>query len=145
MRTRKNLNIDYLNAFNGKPTSSWLYVNKKPLYVPQYRLAISLSSDLLSTTCDEPILLKNPYLQQKCYLLVDPNTKQTYRDAQVQICSDRIKNLFQLDMEDENSWFTITPTLEHSTGPAVLGPKDVTPVSRRAFGGAGDAAIHTRA
>ena len=48
-------------------------------------------------------------------------------------------------MEDENSWFTITLTLEHRKRPAVFGPKDVTPVSRRAFGGAGDAGIYTRA
>ena len=48
-------------------------------------------------------------------------------------------------MEDENSWFTITPTLEHRKRPAVFGPKDVTPVSRRAFGGAGAAGIYTRA
>ena len=48
-------------------------------------------------------------------------------------------------MEDENSWFTIRPTLEHRKRPAVFGPKDVTPVYRRAFGGAGDAGIYTRA
>ena len=48
-------------------------------------------------------------------------------------------------MEDENSWFTITTTLEHRKRPALFGPKDVTPVSRRAFGGAGDAGIYTRA
>ena len=48
-------------------------------------------------------------------------------------------------MEDENSWFTITPTLEHRKRPAVFGPRDVTPVSRRDFGGAGDAGIYTRA
>ena len=48
-------------------------------------------------------------------------------------------------MEDENSWFTITPTLEHRKRPAVFGPKDVTPVSRRAFGRAGDAGKYTRA
>ena len=48
-------------------------------------------------------------------------------------------------MEDVNSWFTITPTFEHRKQPTVFGPKDVTPVSRRAFRGAGDAEIHTRA
>ena len=48
-------------------------------------------------------------------------------------------------MEDKNSWFTITPTLEHSKRPAVFGPKDVIPVSRRAFAWAGDAGISTRA
>ena len=48
-------------------------------------------------------------------------------------------------MEDENSWFTTTHTLEHRKRPAVFGPKDVTAVSRRAFGGAGHAGIYTRA
>ena len=48
-------------------------------------------------------------------------------------------------MEDENSWLIITPTLEHRKRLAVFGPKDVTPVSRRAFGGTGDAEIYTRA
>ena len=48
-------------------------------------------------------------------------------------------------MEDENSWFTITPTLEHRKQPAAFGPKDGTPVSRRNFCGAGDARIYTRA
>ena len=76
---------------------------------------------------------------------LDPNTRQTYPDAQLQNCSDRIKNLFQFDMENENSWFTITPTLEHRKRPAVFGPKDVTPVSRKILGGAGDAGIYTRA
>ena len=34
-------------------------------------------------------------------------------------------------MEGENTWFTITPTIEHRKRPAVLGPKDVTPISRK--------------
>ena len=40
---------------------------------------------------------------------------------------------------------TITPTLEHRKRPALFGSKDVTPGSRRAFGGASDAGIYTRA
>ena len=86
-----------------------------------------------------------PILYKNAIFFDDAVTLQTYPDAQVQNCSDRIKNLFQFDMEDENSWFTITATLEHRKRPAVFGPKDVTPVSRRAFGGAGDARIYTRA
>ena len=65
-----------------------------------------------------------PHVMNQCYdeipifyknaiFFVDPSTRQTYPDAQVQNCSHRIRNLFQFDMEDENSWFTITPTLEH--------------------------------
>ena len=117
MRTRKNSNFNYSDAFNGKPTSSWLYANWEPLYVPQFqwqpRLAISL-----------PLMRSPPHVMNQCYdkiqisyknatFFVDPITRQTYPDAQVQNCSDWIKNIFQFDMDDENSWFTITPTLEH--------------------------------
>ena len=60
MRTRKNPNIDCADAFNGKPTSSWIYAHWEPLYVPQYRsqprMAISLPPDAFSATCDEPML-----------------------------------------------------------------------------------------
>ena len=88
---------------------------------------------------------KTPIFYKKAIFFVDPITRQTYPDAQGQNCSDRIKNPFQFDMEDENLWFTITPSLEHRTRPAVFGPKNVTPVSRRTFGGAGVARIYTRA
>ena len=103
------------------------------------------------------ILMRSPpHVMNQCYdetpifyknetFFVDSITRQTYPDAQFQKCSDRINNFFQFDMEDENSWFTITPTLEHRKRPAVFGPKDVTPVSRRGFGGAGDAGIYTGA
>ena len=56
----------------------------------------------------------------------------------------RLRKLFQFEKEDENSWFTITPTLEHRKRPAVFEPQDVTPVSRKIFGGARDAGIYTR-
>ena len=149
MRTKKNPNINYSDAFNGEPTSSWSYANWESLYVPQYRwqprLAISLPPGAFSATRDESMLQQESYLQQNCNLLRRPSSRQTYPDAQVQNCSDRIRNLFQFDMEDGNSWFTVTLTLKHRKRPAVFGPKDVTPVSRRAFGGAGDAGIYTRA
>ena len=87
---------------------------------------------------------KIPIFFKNAIFIVGPITRQTYPVAQVQNYSDRIKNLFQFDMEDKNSWFIITPTVEHRKRPAVFGPKDVTPVSRRAFGGAGDAEIYTR-
>ena len=87
-----------------------------------------------------PLMRPPPHVMNQCYdkipifyknaiLFVDPFTRQTNRDAQLQNCSDRIRNLLEFDMEDENSWFTITPTLEHRKRPAVFGRKDVTPVS----------------
>ena len=103
-----------------------------------------------------PLMRSPPHVMNQCYdkipifyknaiFSVEPITRQTYPDAQVQKCSDRIKNLFQFDLENENPWFTITPTLEHRKRPAVFGPKDVTIVSRKIFGGAGDAGVHIRA
>ena len=103
-----------------------------------------------------PLMRSPPHVMNQCYdkihifyknaiLFVDPITRQTYPEAQIQNCSNRIKNLFPFDMEDENSWFTITPTLENRKRPRVFGPKDVTPVSRRTFGGARDAVLYTRA
>ena len=87
-----------------------------------------------------PLLRSPPHVMNHCYdkfpifykiaiFFVDPITRQPYPDVQVQNCSDRIKNLFQFDMEDENSWFIITPTLKHRKRPAVFGPEDVTPIS----------------
>ena len=149
MRTRESPSNNYPDALNGKPMYSRLHANWESLYVPGYRwqprLAISLTPDAFSTTRDESMLYKIPIFYKSAIFFVDPITRQTCPDAQVQNCSDRIKNLFHIDMEDENSWFTITPTLEHRKRRAVFGPKDVTPVSRRAFGGAGDAGIYTRA
>ena len=103
-----------------------------------------------------PLMRSPPHVMNQCFdkvpmfyknaiFFVNPITRQTYPDAQVQNFYDRIKNLFQFDMEDENSWFTITPTLGHRERPAVFGPKDVTPVSRRTFSGARGAGIYTRA
>ena len=143
MRTRKYANIDYFDNFDGKPTSSWLYAYWETLYVPQCqwqpRLAISLHPRHVINQCYD----KSPSFSKNAIFFVDPITRETYPDAQVQNYCDRIMNLFQFGIEDENSWFTITITLEHRTRPAVFGTKDVTPVSRRVFGGAADDGFHT--
>ena len=44
---------------------------------------------------------KIPIFYNNATFFVDPITRQTYPDAQVQKCTDRIKNLFQFDMEDD--------------------------------------------
>ena len=146
MRTRRNRTVNYSDAFSGKPTSTWLYAIWESLFVPQYRWQPRLARSLRSPAhvmnqCYDKI----PIFYKNAIFFVDPITRQTYPDSQAQNCSDRIKKLFQFDMEDDKSWFTITPTLEHRKRPIVFEPKDVTPVSKRAFGGAGDAGIYTRA
>ena len=85
-----------------------------------------------------------PILYQGQIQFVDTITRQTYPNANVQNCSDRIKNLIQLDMDQEDSWYSLTPVIVHQDKPAVFGPKEVTPVARHSLTGSQDAGMYTR-
>ena len=61
-----------------------------------------------------------------------------------QNCSDRIKNLFQLDMDQEDTWYTLTPGIVHQDKPAIFGPQDISPVASHTFSGSQDAGMYTR-
>ena len=68
--------------------------------------------------------------------VVDPITEQSHRAANLQKCTDPIKKLSQFDMEQEDSWYTLTPGIVHQdTWHRVLGPKDVSPVAVLSFPG----------
>ena len=87
---------------------------------------------------------KIPILYSGQIQFVDPITRQTYPHAMTQNCSDRIKNLFQLDMDQGDSWYTLTPGIVHQDKPAKFGPQDITPVASHTFTGSQDAGIYTR-
>ena len=87
---------------------------------------------------------KIPILYRGQYQIVDPITPQTYPLATTQNCSDRIKNLFQLDMDEEDSWYTLTSGVVHQDKPAIFGPQDSNPVASPTFTGSQDAGIYTR-
>ena len=87
---------------------------------------------------------KIPILYEGEIHFVVPITRQTYRDAVPQNCSDRIKNLFQLDMDQEDSWYTLTPGIVHQDRPAIFGPKKITPMSAQSLTGSQDAGMYTR-
>ena len=57
---------------------------------------------------------------------VDPIIRQTSPDAMPQNCSDPIKNLFQMDMDQKDSWYSLTPELTQRDRPAVFAPKDIS-------------------
>ena len=61
-----------------------------------------------------------------------------------QNCSDRIKNLFQLDMDLEDSWYTLTTGVVHQDKPAIFGPQDISPVASHTFTRSQDACMYTR-
>ena len=85
-----------------------------------------------------------PILYEGQIQFVDPITRQTHPAANIQNCTDRIKNLFQFDMDQEDSWYTLTPVIVHQDRPAVFGPKDVSPVAVHSFPGSQDAGMYTR-
>ena len=74
---------------------------------------------------------------------VDPIAWQTHPAAKTQNCFDRIKNLFQFDMDQEDSWYTLTPAIEHQDRSAVFGSKDVSPVAIHSSSGSQDAGMYT--
>ena len=85
-----------------------------------------------------------PILYEGQIQFVDPITRQTYPAANIQNCTDRIRNLFQFDMDQEDSWYTLTPGIVHQDRPAVFGPKDVSPVAVHSFPESQDAGMYTR-
>ena len=87
---------------------------------------------------------KTPILYTRQIQFVGPITRQTYPHAMTQNCSDRIKNLFQLDMDQEDSWYTLTPGIVHQDKPAIFGPQDNNPVASHTLTGSQDAGMYTR-
>ena len=53
---------------------------------------------------------------------VDPITRKTYTSAEERSCVDRLDNLFRLDIEDDNSWVELTPSITRVKGPSVFEP-----------------------
>ena len=88
--------------------------------------------------------VKIPILYRRQIHFVDPITRQTNGRATTQNCSDRIKNLFQLDMDQEDSWYILTPVIVHQDKPAIFGPQDISPFASHTFTGLQDAGIYTR-
>ena len=87
---------------------------------------------------------KIPNLYEGEIRFVDPITRQTYPDGVPQNCSDRIKNPFQLDMNQEDSLYTLTPGIVHQDRPTFFGPKKITPMSAQSLTGSQDAGMYTR-
>ena len=85
-----------------------------------------------------------PILYEGQIQFLDPFTRQTHPAANIQNCTARTKNLFQFDMAQEDSWYTLTSGNLHQDRPAVFGPKDVLPVAVHSFPGSQDAGMYTR-
>ena len=72
---------------------------------------------------------------------VDPITRQTHPASDIQNCTDGVRNLFEFDMAQENSWYTLSPGTVHQDRPAAFGTKGVSPVAFNSFPGSQDAGL----
>ena len=87
---------------------------------------------------------KIPILYKGQIQFVDPITRQTLPDALPQNCSDPIKNLFQMDMDQKDSWYSLTPEITHRDRPAVFAPKDISPFTTQKFPQSAKAGMYTK-
>ena len=85
-----------------------------------------------------------PIIYEGQIQFVDPITRQTHPAANIQKCTDRIKNLFQFDRDQEDSWYILTPGIVHQDRPAVFGPKGFSLVAVHSFPGSQDAGMYSR-
>ena len=87
---------------------------------------------------------RSPILYRGKIHFVDPSTRQIYPHAVVQNCSDRIKNLFQLDMDRKDSRYSLTPGILHQDKPTIFGPQVSKPIASHSFAGSQHAGLYTR-
>ena len=65
---------------------------------------------------------RNPILYEDEIHFVDPISRQTFTEAEEQLCSDKHSNIFQLDVDDDNSWVELTPQITKVRTPALFKP-----------------------
>ena len=87
---------------------------------------------------------KFPIIYRRQSQFVEPITRQTYPPVTTQNCSDRTKKMFQLDMNQEDSWYTLTPGIVHQDKPAIFRLQVFNPVASHTFTGSQDAGMYTR-
>ena len=92
----------------------------------------------MNQCCDRIPILYDGQIQ-----FVDPITRQTHPAATLKNCTDRIKNVFQFDMDQEDSWYTSTPGIVHQDRLAVFEPQDVSLKAVHSFPGSEGAGMYT--
>ena len=58
--------------------------------------------------------------------------------------ADPIKNLFQMDMDQKDSWYSLTSEITHGDRPAVFTPKDISPFTTQKFPQSAKAGMYTK-
>ena len=76
---------------------------------------------------------KIPILYKGQIQFVYPYTRQTLPAATPQNCSDPIKTLFQMDLAQKDSWYSLAAEITHRDRTAVFAPKDISPFTTQKF------------
>ena len=140
------LTILMLSLENPRLAGYMLTGNRSMFLETDGSLAWLYSCPLLSS----PLHVKNncydkiPIIYKRQIQFVDPITRQIYPNANTQNCTDRIKTLFQLDMQDKDSWFTLNPEPTHRGRPAIFGQEEISPFTKDAFDESQDAGMYTK-
>ena len=87
---------------------------------------------------------KIPILYKGQIQFVGPITRQTLPDALPQNCSDPIKNLLQMDVDQKDSWYSLTHEITHRDRPSVFAPKDNSPFTTQKFPQSAEAGIYRK-
>ena len=86
-----------------------------------------------------------PIMYKENIRFVDPITRQTFQSADLQDCSDKHSNLFQLDVDDDKSWIELTPQITRVTGPYLFKPKEIIQKIKHSLASRQGASIYTYA
>ena len=76
---------------------------------------------------------------------VDPITLQTFKSADQQDCSDKHLNLYHLDLDNDNSWIELTPSISRVKGLHIFKPKEIKRQVKHSLPSSHDASIYTYA
>ena len=87
---------------------------------------------------------KKPILYKGQVQFVDPITRQTVPDALPQKCSDPIKKLFHMEMDQKDSWYSLTLEITHRNRPAEFALEDICPFTTQTFPQSARAGMYTK-
>ena len=96
-------------------------------------MALLLPTSKVTVTHPQAMLRQKPLLYEGQIQFVDPIIRQTLPDAMPQNCSDLVRNLFQMDLDQKDSWYSLTPEITQPDRLAVFPSKEISSSLRKSF------------
>ena len=86
-----------------------------------------------------------PIMYKENIRFVDPIKRQIFQSADLQDCSNKHLNVFQLDVDDDKSWIESTPQITRVTGPYLFKPKEIVQQIKHSLASSQGTSIYTYA